>query len=138
MRSYPTDSPQAAARIVALAMLADGHLSKAELETLDRHGAAEALGLTRTQLHEVLHGFCEDLLCAAQMQWSDACHIDPRTLAQLMAEIEDPDLRLKVLDLCVSIVDADDHLADGESVVLCAAVEQWGLHREMFEARLAA
>ena len=32
MRTYPTNSPQAAGRIVALALLADGHLSKAEVD----------------------------------------------------------------------------------------------------------
>ena len=50
----------------------------------------------------------------------------------------DPDLRLKVMDLCVAIVDADAHVSDGESLVLGMAVEQWGLHREMFDQRQAA
>ena len=31
MRTYPNNSPQAAARIVALAMLADGQVCKAEI-----------------------------------------------------------------------------------------------------------
>ena len=41
MRTYPTNSPQAAARVVALATLADGHLSRSELGALDRLGAGE-------------------------------------------------------------------------------------------------
>jgi uncharacterized tellurite resistance protein B-like protein len=34
MRTYDLDSPKAAARIVALTMLADGHISQAELSVL--------------------------------------------------------------------------------------------------------
>jgi uncharacterized tellurite resistance protein B-like protein len=132
MRSYPTNSPQAAARIVALTMLADGHLAQSELDVLERQGAHDQLGLDRDTLQAVLHAFCEDLLHSAHLTWSDACRVDPRTLAQLMAEVDDPALRLKVLQLCLKIVQADDHVAEGETIVLGAAVEHWGLHREMF------
>lgn len=134
MRSYPTNSPQAAARIVALTMLADGHLAKSELDVIGRQGAHEQLGLDLETMQSVLHGFCEDLLHSAHLTWSDACRIDPRTLAQLMAEVDDPALRMKVLQLCLKVVQADDHVAEGETIVLGAAVEHWGLHREMFES----
>jgi uncharacterized tellurite resistance protein B-like protein len=138
MRSYPTNSPQAAARIVALTLLADGHLDKSELDVLERCGAHEQLGLDREDLHAVLHGFCEDLLHSAHLSWDDACRVDPRTLAQLMAEVDDPAVRLKVLRLCLKVVQADNHVADGEAIVLGAAVEQWGLQREMFAGEPAA
>ena len=46
MRTYPNNSPQAAARIVALAMLADAQLCKAEIDVLERLRAhEEQLGL---------------------------------------------------------------------------------------------
>ena len=48
-------------------------------------------------------------------------------LAQLLAEINDPLLRANVLNLCASLVESDQHLADGESFVLACAIEQWGL-----------
>lgn len=131
MRSYPTDSPHAAARIVALTLVADGHVSKTELDVLDRVGACRQLGLDPHAMHSVLQAFCEDLLQAGHPHWADACQVDPRTLSQLMAEIESPALRIKVLRLCVAVVEADDHVADGESIVLVSAVEQWGLHHEM-------
>ena len=51
-----------------------------------------------------------------------------------MAEIENPALRATVLRLCVAVAEADDHVADAESIVLVSAVEQWGLHREMLLA----
>ena len=54
-----------------------------------------------------------------------------RKLAGLLAEVSDPALRLEVLRLCLAVVDADAHLADGEELVMNAAVEQWGLQHEM-------
>lgn len=134
MRHYPRNSPQAAGRILALALLSDGHLSKRELDMLDRLDAHVQLGLGRTELHTVVHGFCEDLLSSMHLSWGDACQVDQATLAALMADIDDPELRRTLLQLCVAIVEADDHVAEGESVMLTAAVEHWGLHRDMLPA----
>jgi uncharacterized tellurite resistance protein B-like protein len=131
MRTYPRNSPQAAARIVALALLADGHLCKAEIGLLDRLDAHRQLGLERAELHAVLQTFCEDLLSSMHLTWEEACRVDERRLAELMAEIDDPELRLRVLNLCVAVVEADQHVSDGESIVLGAAVEHWGLQRAM-------
>jgi len=138
MRTYPIDSPQAAARIVALTLVADGHVFDAELGLLDRVGAYRQLGLDHEQMQIVLRGFCEDLLQAHSSQGADACVVDPRTLSQLMAEIENPSLRATVLRLCVAVAEADDHVAEGESIVLVSAMEQWGLHREMLLAAVTS
>lgn len=134
MRHYPRNSPQAAGRILALALLSDGHLSKRELDMLDRLDAHVQLGLGRTELHTVVHGFCEDLLSSMHLSWGDACQVDQATLAALMADIDDPVLRRTLLQLCLAIVEADDHVAEGESVMLMAAVDHWGLHRDMLPA----
>ncbi len=133
MRTYPMNSPQAAARIVALTLLSDGHVSQHELDLLDREGAAQALGLTRAELHTVVHDFCQDLLVGAPVCWADACQVDPRTMAWLFAEITDPTLRRSVLRLCVALAESDDHVADGESLVLNALVEHWGLQAELLQ-----
>lgn len=131
MRSYPHNSPSAAARIVALTLLADGHLSPQELEVLDRLGTRDRLGLGDDEMQRVLHGLCEDLLSAANLSWSDACRISPETLASMMAEVNDPELRHKVLNLCVAVAQADGCVAEGESIVLRTAVEQWGLPQHL-------
>ncbi len=132
MRSYPVNSPQAAARIVALTVFADGDIGDAEIAWLDRLVVHEQLGLTRHELHAVLDTFCEDLLSSDQLKWADACPVDERTLADLMGEIQDPALRLKLLRLCVELAEVDARVDEGESMVLVAAVEHWGLQREMF------
>lgn len=134
MRSYPANSPQAAARIVALTVLADGDVGDTEIEWLDRLAVHEQLGLARHELHALLDTFCEDLLSSDQLQWADACPVDERTLANLMGEIQDGALRLKLLRLCVDLAEVDARVDEGESIVLAAAVEHWGLHYEMFRS----
>ena len=137
MRHAPRNSPQAAGRILALALLSDGHLSR-ELDMLDRLDTHTALGLDRTALHTVVHSFCEDLLSSRHLTWDGACQVDQATLASLMADIDVPALRQTLLRLCLAIVDADDQVADGESLMLTAAIDQWGLHRDMLSMRPAA
>ncbi len=134
MRSYPVNSPQAAARIIALTVVADGDIGAAEIEWLDRLAVHQQLGLGRHELHALLDIFCEDLLSSDQLKWADACPVDERTLADLMGEIQDRALRLKLLRLCVELAQVDAHVGDGESSVLVAAVEHWGLHHEMFRS----
>ena len=134
MRRYPANSPQAAARIVALTVVADGDFGDAEIEWLDRLALHEQLGLERTELHALLDTFCADLLSSEQLKWADACPVDERTLADLMGEIQDPALRVKLLRLCVELAEVDARVDVGESIVLVAAVEHWGLHCEMFRS----
>ena len=133
MRNYPRNSPQAAARIVALAMLSDGHVTKLEMDVLDRIDAAQTLDIDRSGLHAVLHGFCEDLMATSHQGWADACQVDACTLASLLAEVDDPALQLKVLDLCMQVVEADAHVADGESMLLATAVHHWGLQQALLQ-----
>ena len=44
--------------------------------------------------------------------------------------MHDPALQRTVLQLCVSAVQADDHLADGESLLLQAMVQHWATAAE--------
>jgi uncharacterized tellurite resistance protein B-like protein len=134
MRKYPQNSPQAAARIVALTLVADGDVDPAELALLDALAVHEQLGLERRAMHAVIDTFCEDLLSSQQLAWADTCPVDEYTLSELMAEIDDPDLRCKVLGICVNLAEVDGYVAEAESVVLVAAVEQWGLHRQMLRS----
>jgi uncharacterized tellurite resistance protein B-like protein len=134
MRTYPCDSPHAAARIVALTVLADRDIGKIELDLLDRLAVHEQLGLDQKEFRAVLDRLCEDLLSSEQLQWADVCPVDDRTLAELMGEIKSPALRRRLLRLCIEIAEADGQVAEGESIVLTAAVEHWSLHREMLRS----
>lgn len=130
MRSYPRNSPQAATRILAVAMLADGHQCHSETALLERLVVHEQLGLSRTALQAVVHTFCEDMMAfSAGMCWADVSLMQPDPLRQVLGEVDDPALQHRLVRLCMSLIEADAHLADREAVVLAAAMLQWGLHR---------
>lgn len=131
MRQYAKNSPQAAARIIALTLVADGDVGQAELALLDELAVHRQLGLDRDAMHAVIDTFCEDLLSSKQLAWADACPVDEYTLAELMGEIDDPALRRKVLGLCVNLAEIDSIVAEGESIVLIAAVAHWNLQHQV-------
>jgi hypothetical protein len=70
-------------------------------------------------------------LSSNQLAWADTCPVDEYTLAELMGEIDDPVLRRKLLDVCVRLAEVDDQVAEGESIVLSAAVVHWSLQHQM-------
>lgn len=131
MRKYAKNSPEAAARIVALTLIADGDIGQEELALLDELAVHQQFGLERLALHAIIDTLCEDLLSSKQLAWADACPVDEYVLEKLMAEIDDPALRRQVLGLCVKLAEIDDHVAEGESIVLIAAVAHWNLHHEI-------
>lgn len=131
MRSYPQNSPEAAARIVAMMMLADGHACHSESAALDNLPPHESLGISREILLDVMQDFCQDIQACGQHQWSHASCLDERTIQCFMAEIDDPYLRRKLLKLCASVVEADRHVSEGESLLLGVAVASWGMQYEM-------
>ncbi len=127
MRCYPRDSPQAAARIVALTLLADSNFCRSELDVLASQGVHAQLGLSLDQLHDVVRDLCCDRVATDDTAWGGGSGVDRHMLSALLAEVRDPELQLKVLKLCVAVVETDEHGAEGDSAVLAAALTQWGL-----------
>ncbi|WP_027816944.1 tellurite resistance TerB family protein [Paraburkholderia bannensis] len=129
MRTYTSNSPQAAGRIVAIALLADGHLNSSELAAVHRARIAERLGLAPGEFSTILRDLCEDLLLAnANMDWSDACKLDSDVMQQVLLELEDPNLRAEVMSLCLVAVHADRHLSDAEAQLLAVLSRSWQAH----------
>jgi len=127
MRSYPHNSPEAAARIVALVLISDGHVCSSEFDILKQLGAERELGLEPQLLPHIVHTLCEELLASGYETGSLMGNVDDSALASLMAEISDPALQRKVLRLSLAAVRADGHLADGETMVVEAARHHWKL-----------
>ncbi len=125
MRHYSRNSPEAAARIVALVLIADGHVCRSEYELLKRIDVSGQLGLPPQTLPQIVQSLCEDLLATAYGSGSMMAHIDEDTLAALMREIDDPALQRSVLDLARAAAQADGHLAHGEELILDAARRHW-------------
>jgi len=125
VRSYPRNSPEAAARIVALVLISDGHVCSSEFDILKQLGAERELGLEPHLLPHIVHTLCEELLLGGYTTGSLMDNVDDSTLASLMAEISDPALQRTVLRLSLAAARADGHLADGETVVVEAARRHW-------------
>ena len=127
MRTFPLDSPEAAARIVALVLVADGHVDRSEIDALNRLHIESELGLPTGGFAQQIQTLCEDLLVGASASGSIVGAIDELTLASFMDEVHHPELQRTVLRLARAAASADQHLADGEFVVLNAARQHWGL-----------
>lgn len=128
MRSYPHNSPEAAARIVALVLISDGHVCSSEFDILKKLGAERELGLEPQLLPHIVHTLCEELLAGGYETGSLMGNVDDSALASLMAEISDPARQRKVMRLSLAAARADGHLADGETLVVEAARRHWKLY----------
>ena len=127
MRAYPRNSPEAAARIVALVLIADGHVCRSEFDVFEQLDGPRELGLQADTLPRIVQTLCEDLLMGNTGGGSMLGAVDDDALASLMAEVDAPELQRKVLRLAVAAARADRHLADGEALVLTAARRHWKL-----------
>lgn len=126
MRTYLRNSPQAAARIVALALTSDGHVSSAEERALENLDIAGELGLAPAQFAQIVQALCEDQSLANTPFTPPVGQVDASLLVTLIDEIDDPALRRKVIRLCIAVTIADNYLADGEIALLAAVFNAWG------------
>jgi hypothetical protein len=129
MRTYPANSPQAAARIVAFTLLADGHLSETEYAALWRHRAAQSLGLSEPDIHVVVQHLAEDLLAFGASHWSGTGLLDESSFLGLLQEITDTDLRAVVLDICTAAAHSEAHHSEPQQGVLEIARRAWAQPR---------
>lgn len=127
MRQYPTNSPEASGRILALALLADGAIAPSELASLSRAGTLPRLGLDVEDFDAVIHALCEDLLVYSQRVGSHHLEIRPETLSSLLSEIRNPLLQRRLLRTVIEISHADGELAKGEAALITCATECWGI-----------
>ena len=127
LRTYPADSPRALARLLVLALLADGQLDERELATLDRRGAFAALGISREDFVQVLYDFCADV--ARLAEGAGAYRLSPRLLSALFAEVTDPRAKERLLNLMVAVVSSDGRLSAGEESLFLGALEAWQVGR---------
>ena len=124
LRSYPTNSPRAMARLAVLALLADGQLDECELKTLERRGAFATLGISRQDFVEVLYDFCADV--ARLSENSRGYRLSPPLLKALFAEVDDRAAKERLLKLIASIISSDGHFSDGEEKLFLGALHAWG------------
>lgn len=128
LRSYPNNSPEAAARIVAVALVANGEIKAVEMAALNAHLCHQRLGMTEAQWDGVVRDLYADLRWSAR-SGEERC-VSGEMLAHMLREVDDDSTRRTVLMLSCAVVYADRHVEAGESFVLLAMSEHWGLHPE--------
>lgn len=127
MRHYPSDSPKAAARVIALALLADGAIDPSELATLSNRRTLDRLGLSEGDFDAVIHALCEDLMLFSHRAAAGHLEIGREALRDMLAELHHPELRKRLLDTVLAIVSADGELSGGEAALIACAADCWGI-----------
>ncbi|AOW11658.1 hypothetical protein LPB72_19355 [Hydrogenophaga crassostreae] len=125
MRAYPIDSPQAATRLLAMALVADGHLAPCELKTLDRLGASRRLGLSPEGIKSVIDIFCKELMHHQRGVWRGSAGLPIELRTRLLNEVRNPRVRSEVQRMCEAIFQADGQLTEGEADLLEAMACAW-------------
>ena len=125
LRSYPFDSPRAKARLIALALLADGKLAREELEVLGDGECYWTLGISRQVFFEVMADFCTDL--AGLPVDAGSYPLTPETLGGLLAEVRNPAARRAVIGLMLDVIVSDGELDARERSLLHQTLDAWNL-----------
>lgn len=127
MRDYAKNSPQAAARFLVLAALADGDLDRLELGALEHFPALKRLGLDRDLIDVVLVDFCEDARRSQRVDADLKLEFKPGDIARLLADIDRPDLQRSLCRAALGVIGADRRVHSGEAILLWAALDAWDL-----------
>ncbi|MFC4932633.1 tellurite resistance TerB family protein [Massilia sp. GCM10023247] len=131
MRTYPTDSQEAVCRLLALAMIVDGHMAPSELKAMEYSAILERVGADTDTFDTVLQALCEDMLASASREASAEVELDRSTLDSLFGEIADPLLRMCTLKAMLDIVHADQMLDSREHLLLQRALKKWSAPAEI-------
>ncbi len=124
LRAYATNSPRAQARLVVLALLADGRLDECEIDALDRRGIFADLGIARSAFVEVLSDFCSDV--AGQLPVSGSGYqLTQKALAGMLDEVSDRRVRVRLLRHMLAVINSDGHLSDAEQSLIRSTIEHW-------------
>jgi uncharacterized tellurite resistance protein B-like protein len=125
MRTYPTNSPKAVSRLLALTMIVDGHLSPSELKAMHASGMPAHAMLGEDEFDDVVRDLCEDLLASAARRSSHEVEIDGQLLDALLGEVDDSALRLPLMKTMLDIVHADSVLDTRETILIERAFKAW-------------
>jgi uncharacterized tellurite resistance protein B-like protein len=127
MRHYPSDSPKAMGRLVAMTLMADGAIDSSELKLLDRKNTIHRLGLNHDSFDNLIHELCDDMLASAHRTPAGHLELDRPSIDLLLAEVKHPFLQKQVLRMMLDVVNADHKLSGGEAVLIAEAMRFWGI-----------
>lgn len=126
MRSYPSDSPQAVSRLLALTVISDGGGSPSEIAATYRLSILDYAGIEEDAFDQVLRELTADLPTTSD----GLVRVETNMIDQCLAEITRPDLRLRLWKAMWQLAYADDHFAHAEVALLHRATEAWGIEAD--------
>lgn len=130
MRTYEPDSAQAKARLIALALLADGGLDKSELDYLENRGIIDSLGIASPTFDSVMHELCQDIDQLGIRLPSGQLDLDHPAIESILSEISQRKIRQTLLTVMFDIVHADNAISLGEAQLTSRAMKRWGIRRQ--------
>lgn len=125
MRSYPNNSPEAAARIISACLLADSDLDESELESESLQTVYSAFGLSPAQFLEVLRNYLDDLRRVTSQPNARISLLDPERMNRMLDEIQDRTLRLNILAAALRVCKGDHALNEAEIALFRHIMHQW-------------
>ncbi|MBL8452761.1 MAG: TerB family tellurite resistance protein [Zoogloea sp.] len=128
MRSYPMNSPEALARLVAMAILADGRLDNREVDWIKHNDTAALLGVDRDTLIQVLLDCCRDVINEAEQE--RVFLLEDHRLARLADDLTDPALQKVALSAMLILAKSDGSVSEGEETLLRFLMSRWSLSLE--------
>lgn len=128
--SRPTASEkEAAARVLALLVAANGHVDEREMVTLDRLDAFGRLGIARERFLQMAQQCIDDVtagLCERSwLRTGDLFYVN-----DLIDAVSDESLRLLVCRLCAAAITADGRITGDERLVYNHTLARWHIAQD--------
>jgi hypothetical protein len=131
MRNYPTDSPEAMARLLALALIVDGSVHRDELGLVEREDLLGRIGIDRDGFDAVYYQLHEDMLACARRLPDGRLVLEADTVRHLLDDVGRPALQMLMVRCIRDIGHSDGILTGGETELLGQAMKRWGV--DLFE-----
>jgi len=132
MRPYPSNSPQAIARLLAMFMITDGNMDPRELDLLENVNVYDLIGLPRKQFAQVLADYCDDISDEAEQDGT--IHLlDTDRIEFMLGEVTDRNKRILTCVLAMDISKSDGTISDPEIVLLRHMMKEWNISLEDLE-----
>lgn len=126
MRRYPTNSPEARARIVVAVLMADGSLDVSEIDQMARKHLTEMIGVSGDVFEQVLHDYCDDILMTGQRSESFERKLSLDVFSLLLAEVTDSFMQLRLTAVILDLISVDGDLCPHELSMVGRLMASWG------------
>jgi uncharacterized tellurite resistance protein B-like protein len=136
MKTYPTDSSEALARLLAMVMITDAKLDDREMEALERLDLLRIIGLGREQFSRVVKEYCDEVIAAGspagKVNLMDRARIDA-----IVDAVQDRRKRMDAASMALIVMKADGQFHDAELALLRYTLQRWGMSFDDLKRSLA-